>query len=98
MPKVTKHQIQHITKHPELVFLNTVYERNTAQKPRAFNSFGWNVSEYVCKLQDVYGIYIKNTGKPKMCMGQSGQAYTIVPKSMSKAKDVLDSFWREVWK
>lgn len=97
MPKVTKHQVQHTTKHPELVFLEAVYERNTAQKARAFICFGWDVSEYVSKLQNVYGIHIKSIGKPKMCMGQSGQAYTIAPKSMSKVKNVLGSFWDEVW-
>ena len=98
MPKVTKHQIRHITKHPELVFLDTVYERNTASKPRAFHSFDWEVSEYVSKLQDVYGIHIQKARKPKMCMGQSTQAYTISTNSIDKARGVLASFLDEVWK
>ena len=98
MSKVTKHQIRHIKKHPELVFLDTVYERNAAQKPRAFICFGWDVSEYISNLQDVYGIHIQKARKPKMCMGQPTQAYTISTNSMNKAKSVLASFWDEVWK
>ena len=77
-----------------MVFLDFVYGRHAQGRPAVFFCVDGNDSKHVEKLKNVYDIHIRQEQRTKANHAE----WVILPESLNKARDVLNTFFSEVLK